>query len=555
MASNSGKIRFVRCPKCLQLLIEYSTVPLYQCGGCGTVLKAKNKNVNGETPDLNLEGTRNPLNSSPENVSPDSLSIFSTEPNNTPSSSDAQLSEPSEDEFKATPLANNSSTEKIFDPNAHASEQSEDELKESSRTKNSAVEKIFDPPKNPTEGTPNGEEEKDEMQNTQSVLSEEDAMSRCSNAYDGSISSSDEGKRKIHDRSYYLQKSRRTFRKKAPAGVKPKEREGLPPRPPNEKFSMRYGTEVYEGVSLDSSDFQILRSLIENDVTQTSLPEKYNNLDRPERLRKMDELREQLNKFSKQKAGESLYHHKGIDSIQRLQYQNSMNQESPLCFDSRHKNDPLKLPYPYLPAPLPPSHCSCMHCTNGLYRTNSCNQFCVPSSFPGTPSSIDQESIKSSSKDKRPLMRKHICRPIFGGTPYVICDNCFKLLQVPTIILISKKRLVELQCGNCSEVLAVPLPSNKFSEKRVSTNLHGNVVQGNPLSLNENYGASFSRSYSIGGESEFGGEDGDREAAISSLHRLMGYNSATELLYSRADAGYDSFESMVPHSYTRSKNT
>ncbi|KAL3653380.1 hypothetical protein CASFOL_003061 [Castilleja foliolosa] len=37
------KVRFVRCPKCLQVLVELPEVPLYQCGGCGTVLQAKSR--------------------------------------------------------------------------------------------------------------------------------------------------------------------------------------------------------------------------------------------------------------------------------------------------------------------------------------------------------------------------------------------------------------------------------------------------------------------------------------------------------------------------------
>lgn len=489
---------------------------------------------------MNLDGTQNPSNNSSENVSPDSLSIFSTDPNNTTSSSNAHPSDPSEDEFKETPFTNNSPTKKIFDPNLHPSE---DELKATSGTKN------------PNEQTANVEEERDEMQNTQSVLSEEDMMSRCSNAYDGSISSSDESKINIHDRSYYLSKSRRTFRKKMPAGDKRKEKEGLPPRPPNEKFGMRYGgVEVEEGVSLDSSDFQIIQSLIENDAPHPSLLDKYKKLDRHERLRKMDELRDKLNQFSKQRAGEILYHQEGIDSNQRLHYQNPKSQENPLCFDLRHSTDQLKPPYQYIPPPLPPSHCACVHCTSGLFRPSASN-LCSSSSFPGSPISIDRELARSSSKDKRALMRKHICRPIFGGTPYVICENCFTLLQVPSTILISKKRLVELQCGNCSEVLRVPLPWKEFAERKVAIDLHGTVMQGDPVSLNKPYDASFSRSYSTGGESAFNGEEGDRGATISALHMLMGYNSATELLYSHADVGYDSFESMVPHSYTRSKNT
>ncbi|GFP89387.1 uncharacterized protein at5g05190 [Phtheirospermum japonicum] len=39
----STKVRLVRCPKCRQVLAELPEVPLYQCGGCGTVLQAKSR--------------------------------------------------------------------------------------------------------------------------------------------------------------------------------------------------------------------------------------------------------------------------------------------------------------------------------------------------------------------------------------------------------------------------------------------------------------------------------------------------------------------------------
>ncbi|XP_058075389.1 uncharacterized protein LOC131223874 isoform X2 [Magnolia sinica] len=41
MASKTTKVRFVYCPKCRKLLTELSDIPVYKCGGCGTVLKAK----------------------------------------------------------------------------------------------------------------------------------------------------------------------------------------------------------------------------------------------------------------------------------------------------------------------------------------------------------------------------------------------------------------------------------------------------------------------------------------------------------------------------------
>ncbi|KAL8126321.1 hypothetical protein AgCh_013565 [Apium graveolens] len=37
------KVRFVRCPRCQLVLPELADVPVYECGGCGTILQAKNQ--------------------------------------------------------------------------------------------------------------------------------------------------------------------------------------------------------------------------------------------------------------------------------------------------------------------------------------------------------------------------------------------------------------------------------------------------------------------------------------------------------------------------------
>jgi DNA-directed RNA polymerase subunit RPC12/RpoP len=39
MAEGSAKVRLVRCPKCGNLLPELPDYSVYQCGGCGAVLR------------------------------------------------------------------------------------------------------------------------------------------------------------------------------------------------------------------------------------------------------------------------------------------------------------------------------------------------------------------------------------------------------------------------------------------------------------------------------------------------------------------------------------
>ncbi|KAJ0668944.1 putative protein enhanced disease resistance 4 [Helianthus annuus] len=39
MSESPAKVRLVRCPKCENLLPEVTDYAVYQCGGCGAVLR------------------------------------------------------------------------------------------------------------------------------------------------------------------------------------------------------------------------------------------------------------------------------------------------------------------------------------------------------------------------------------------------------------------------------------------------------------------------------------------------------------------------------------
>lgn len=67
--------------------------------------------------------------------------------------------------------------------------------------------------------------------------------------------------------------------------------------------------------------------------------------------------------------------------------------------------------------------------------------------------SLRQEKQILQSKHERPQTVKRHCRPYLGGAPFVICCNCFKLLQLPADFLLSRNGLHKLRCGFCSEVL------------------------------------------------------------------------------------------------------
>ncbi|XP_008782682.2 uncharacterized protein LOC103702149 [Phoenix dactylifera] len=56
MASTVPGVRFVRCPKCLMVLTEFADVPVYKCGGCATILRAKSRISGGQNVTLGSLG-------------------------------------------------------------------------------------------------------------------------------------------------------------------------------------------------------------------------------------------------------------------------------------------------------------------------------------------------------------------------------------------------------------------------------------------------------------------------------------------------------------------
>ncbi|XP_031403145.1 protein ENHANCED DISEASE RESISTANCE 4 [Punica granatum] len=48
--TETGKMRLVRCPKCENVLPELENYSVYQCGGCGAVLRANNQNLESSSP-------------------------------------------------------------------------------------------------------------------------------------------------------------------------------------------------------------------------------------------------------------------------------------------------------------------------------------------------------------------------------------------------------------------------------------------------------------------------------------------------------------------------
>lgn len=54
------------------------------------------------------------------------------------------------------------------------------------------------------------------------------------------------------------------------------------------------------------------------------------------------------------------------------------------------------------------------------------------------------------------------CRPIAGGAPFIVCNNCFELLQLPRRSKLMTKDQKKLQCGTCSTVIDFDMINKKL---------------------------------------------------------------------------------------------
>jgi len=378
------------------------------------------------------------------------------------------------------------------------------------------------------------------------------------------------------------------------------------------KEEISYGykaSQLRQGLSLDSEDFKSIQNFIESQIDGTSSSRssgspsqgvlvhrtstKFNNIVRHERLKKMDELRDQLSRLSSEKISEKSYQKRDPDP-EYQQQSNSCDVEQHLPSvdgDSIRSSHALESYYGHGRPPryqpsnsFSPTH-TYPHCHFGHTQTRIPHSY-DPWEFNSYYQSsyaestiLDYESLRSSYKEHKRVVRKHILRPLSGASPYTICNRCFNLVQMPSDVYISKAKIGKMQCGKCSKVLAVSFPSVHQAHAKISvdvvqpsynpnctiptnediTSYYAECLTGGPVSISEDYEASYTRSLPTqAGSSSLAATQSAKKVSDSALHRLMGYDSASQLLrHSRVfDDGYESFESMVPVStrVSRRKN-
>ncbi|CAL9123250.1 unnamed protein product [Musa textilis] len=687
MASTVPPFRIVRCPRCKKLLTEFANVPMYQCGGCGTTLRAKLYNATRKdivVPPLENKAENRPDCGSLDNglQSENETAVCATNdrvqsadsPN--PQSSSVEASnncykiggDESENQqergldSESLKLTNErialDHSLNVVDKSSDARQQGHENLKTSERTQDS--------------NESSSRRETASLEDNWSNRSDHDrhgsnlrSASRNSNANDDSVSSTN-GVSDSDAPRKRIPVSRRTFRQrkaqdsedttnahkgeevnKMTAGTQVRVQE-VSQKPLIEKsadadrfdsnaneLSMENIGYVSKDTSLDSEDFHSVQNWLEpeNDGHLRSLPTDaelpkgsakendghlrslsmdaellkgsakennghlgslpteaellkgsanarngsppavLNSLEhiQMEILKKVDELREEINGiFDKSDEGKGRsqqeeIHAKKIDpALVRLPPK-----------PHRHKKD---VPRPHrfndIPSVLP--HLGpCLHCQTSTCRRNRGDRSCHHNTSSIHEPQIKHEPEKPSNEVRRQQPKRH-CRPIVGGAPFVICYNCFQLLQLPIDFLVARKGLNKLQCCACSKVLefsfrardhGIPrtadeadnLTSSEADSStdatiryKVSNSPSDDRSQGEPVSYSEDYGLSLGISYTTDAEPPVNIQRNGWHRTATQLHRLMGYGSASELLYRHSDIDEESefTEPTPPHCNT-----
>ncbi|KAF8044600.1 hypothetical protein N665_7566s0001 [Sinapis alba] len=156
------------------------------------------------------------------------------------------------------------------------------------------------------------------------------------------------------------------------------------------------------------------------------------------------------------------------------------------------------------------SSCTCYHCWRGsvipdapynagFYPPESVMGFAPPHN-PRTyasrgmlqqphgrwpPSNAQMDSLSRIRPPKVVLSggSRHI-RPLAGGAPFITCQNCFELLQLPKKPEAGGKKQLKMRCGACSCLIDLSVVNNKFV---LSTNNTASTRQGEAARVAADY--------------------------------------------------------------------
>lgn len=93
------------------------------------------------------------------------------------------------------------------------------------------------------------------------------------------------------------------------------------------------------------------------------------------------------------------------------------------------------------------------------------------------------------------------CRPLAGGAPFVTCYNCFELLQLPKKVFLEEKNQKKIKCAACSTVVFFTVANMKLLVNRTPS-------KGDDVAV-VNVGGSHTRGYTNWASTDFSSDEYD----------------------------------------------
>uniref|UniRef100_A0A0D9X2Z2 Uncharacterized protein n=1 Tax=Leersia perrieri TaxID=77586 RepID=A0A0D9X2Z2_9ORYZ len=184
----------------------------------------------------------------------------------------------------------------------------------------------------------------------------------------------------------------------------------------------------------------------------------------------------------------------------------------------------------------------------GKQACSSCRGHCCrrPRTQQPPAAAAGKEVVK-----RRAPPRNH-CRPVLKGAPFIVCSTCFRLVQVPADFAVFPTKAVrKLRCGSCSAVLCY---SYRDPDRKKSVSAAASPApprrRRDPFAFMDDfvdvsYSTEDDQPLHVSRNSSFNTVADERSspaAATARLHRLMGYGSASDLLFRQHSPDlYESF--------------
>ncbi|PKU78088.1 protein ENHANCED DISEASE RESISTANCE 4 [Dendrobium catenatum] len=513
MAGTVSIFRIVRCPKCSKLLTEFADIPVYKCGACSAVLHAKGSGVTRKsaTSRSGSKSSNTPLHSSEQPVLPSSNLCSLPSSNNESIFYEKALSITHADRDETSSFHLKWKQNESPDKNMkflHKDEENGNQLR-------------------PAQFSFDNSKSQDQLKSSSTALNFTSTLgnvstdlksqtNRRSYAYEASISSIDDASvDHILNKNHLM--SMRTFRL--------------------QRFS-----KLVSNISKEGEEDNVQG---EHEFNRTPLKSRTNSNESADEdnacpIRKLQFLRNHHPTYKQRASVESLpfssrvefetnqtSHFRGptfISNASRTRKQDRIELSSNM-YDLRNLN-------------IGHHQCSSHPSPSSCCRSSKCSCACnIHQCF------LIEEVEKLKMKDKKYQTRRQ-CLPISNGAPFVICSQCFELLRLPMDFFISKKGSNKLQCGSCSKILVLQFPAKDCS---ISNNFAAS--KSCPQVLQSSHSAG---NESLKPENSLRVRNCEQEL-LPPLHQLMGYFSATEVLYqvTDVDEGYESSEPAMPDSYRR----